>query len=115
MKLTFILFILFSLTASFAPKAQPLPEYCPEPLKLVYYGDWYPYMYAKNAIYKGTDWTFLLKVLKVLNCQIDVVKIPERRAHKDLSKRNPLGACPRIERELRGSWFESVFALLLGE
>jgi signal transduction histidine kinase len=26
-----------------------------------------------------------------------------------------LGACPRIERELRGSWFESVFALLLGE
>jgi hypothetical protein len=26
-----------------------------------------------------------------------------------------LGACPRIEPELRGSWFESVFALLLGE
>ncbi len=90
MKLTYLLFILFCMSVSFTPKAQPLPEYCPEPLKLVYYGNWYPYMYAQGDNHQGTDWTFLLKILKVLNCQINVVKIPEKRAHKDLSKRHAL-------------------------
>ena len=47
-------------------------------------------MYAKGDIYKGTDWAFLLMILKVMNCQIDVVHIPEKRAHKDLSKRHAL-------------------------
>jgi C4-dicarboxylate-specific signal transduction histidine kinase len=46
-----------------------------------------------------------LEKLRELNKQVDEGKMT----------RKSLGACPRIERELRGSWFESVFALLLGE
>ena len=42
------------------------------------------------------------------------IKITEE-VYMQWEKDNTLGACPRIERELRESWFESVFAVLLGE
>lgn len=107
MKIVFLLIILLPLTV----KAQPLPDYCPAPLELPFYGNWYPYMYKENGIYKGTDWEFLQTITDALGCKVQVVVIPEKRAHKDLSKRHNLvmSAATITESRLKHAYFSKSY------
>ncbi|NQZ08136.1 MAG: transporter substrate-binding domain-containing protein [Algicola sp.] len=71
-----------------AAKASPqlLPRYCPNPLVIVFYGDWYPYMFFKDDQFQGVDHEFFVAVLNRLGCQVKVDALPEKRAHSNLAK-----------------------------
>ena len=72
--------------ASPRPLPQLLPQYCPNQLVIVFYGDWYPYMFFKNDQYQGFDYEFFVAVLNRLGCKVKVDSLPEKRAHSRLVK-----------------------------
>ncbi|GAB3013108.1 substrate-binding periplasmic protein [Bowmanella dokdonensis] len=60
-------------------------ELCPEPLTLVFSGDWYPYIYLdEQGDYRGEDLTLLRDTLAAMNCELFILPLPERRTRQDL-------------------------------
>lgn len=108
--------LLSCLALSFAAKpitksTSKLPSYCPTPLILAYYGDWYPYMFELNERYLGSDWQLLWEITTELGCKMRVKKIPEKRAHQVLMKNEPIvmiGAT-YTERRAKYAHFSSAY------
>lgn len=82
--------ILMLFFISLPTRAESLPEYCPKAMTIVYYGNWYPYMFLQDGHFKGIDYEFLMKIANKINCLIVVNSLPERRAHKELAHGNSL-------------------------
>lgn len=86
MKSLFLLLFLFIPSSG----AMPLPEYCPKKMTVVFYGDWFPYMFYENKRYQGIDFDFMSLVLDRLGCEFDINALPEKRAHKGLASGDSL-------------------------
>lgn len=92
-------------------RADPLPQYCPKPMTMVFYGDWYPYMFEQGDGYKGIDYEFMARIFDELGCHVDVISLPERRAHQDLARGDSLvmsGATITHERQ-RHAYFSKPY------
>ncbi len=82
--------LLLLLLLTLPSKATPLPSYCPKPMTIVFYGDWYPYMFYQNEQYKGIDYEFFAAILNKIGCQIVVNRLPEKRAYQGLARGDSL-------------------------
>ncbi|WP_188503285.1 substrate-binding periplasmic protein [Lacimicrobium alkaliphilum] len=87
---------------------------CPEPLTLVYTGDWRPYIYRENdSRYSGQDKTLLAEVLEQMNCELSVLPLPERRVEKDLltGRIDVVIAASKNTQRLRQFWFSVPYRI----
>lgn len=78
--------VLLLLLLGFQSHGNTLPDYCPKPMTIVFYGDWYPYMFKEGDGYKGIDYEFMRLINAELGCDIVVNALPEKRAHQGLAR-----------------------------
>ena len=98
----------------FTGVAAPLPSYCPKTLDLVFYGDWHPYMFAAphtQTGYQGSDYELLQNVIADMGCKMDVLAIPEKRAHRSLAMGHELvmTAATYTEQRARYAYFSNPY------
>lgn len=87
---------------------------CPEPLTLVYTGDWRPYIYREtDSRYSGQDKALLAEVLDQMNCKLRILPLPERRVHKDLlsGQIDVVIAASKNDQRLAQFWFSVPYRI----
>ena len=100
-KLASLILLLGTLLLWPIPKAQALPDYCPQPVQLAILGDWFPHVYQDDRGYRGADYEFLTRVLRVMGCRLTETKMNSQHLFRIISLGQPLvvvGATATAER-----------------
>ena len=94
-----------------SPRAADLPPHCPEPLTVVFYGDWYPFMFAKEGGYRGLDFEFLEQVLNRIGCRVRVETVGEKRGHRNMAQGHRLimSGATYTEQRARYAYFSESY------
>ncbi|WP_088329565.1 transporter substrate-binding domain-containing protein [Lacimicrobium sp. SS2-24] len=85
---------------------------CTEPLTLVFTGDWFPYLYRINdSSYAGSDKALLVETLAELDCQLEILPLPEKRVERALlsGQADIVIAASKSPKRLQNFWFSLAY------